>query len=203
MCPEHLSLFTCCISRGTYQTNIAGTIPTELGRLKLLNFLFVAHLLPSLTCLLISCLPHSKCHRYKPPDWDNSHRNRESLSAHLTVGNFLAPFHFFLMIFFNRLRSFIGCSHLENAKLVGTLPAELHLPNLTDCMFANNPLCYNVNYKTWAGTNDYASVAFCAAASCPVRYGPSCSLCSCRNSSCFSGASGNGSCVFRIPFVND
>ena len=63
------------------------------------------------------------------------------------------------------------------------------------------PLCYNVNYQTWAETNDYALVTFCAAASCPELYGPSCSSpCLCANTPCFSGASGNGSCLTRMPF---
>ena len=51
-------------------------------------------------------------------------------------------------------------------------------------------------------TNDYASVTFCAAANCPELYGPSCSSpCGCGNASCFSGASGNGSCLIRKPIL--
>ena len=69
-------------------------------------------------------------------------------------------------------------------------------------LLAGNPLCYNINYQNWTEFSDYASVTFCDAANCPKLYGPSCSShCLCRNASCFSGASGNGTCIFRIPFL--
>jgi len=82
-----------------------------------------------------------------------------------------------------------------------------HLAFFLSCRYLSaNPLCYNINYQTWAGTNDYTSVTFCAAANCPELYGPSCSSpCLCGNASCFSGASGNGTCIFRMYsiFLNE
>ena len=62
-------------------------------------------------------------------------------------------------------------------------------------------MCYNINYRIWAGTNDYAPATFCTAANCPGLYGPSCSPCLCANTPCFSGAGGNGSSLFVNPFL--
>ena len=67
---------------------------------------------------------------------------------------------------------------------------------------ASNPLCYNVNYGSWAASNDHSSVAFCAADTCPNNYGAACTACTCSTTSavCSSGANGNGSCTCFTGF---
>ena len=95
---------------------------------------------------------------------------------------------------------------LSNNLLSGTIPTQLQLPSIAsgELFLATNPLCYNVNYTSWAAINDFSLVTFCAAANCPYLYGATCSTpCPCNTTSatCFSGKSGNGTCVCSSAFT--
>jgi len=94
---------------------------------------------------------------------------------------------------------------LYNNQLSGTIPTQIHLSSLLSSAYlwlSYNPLCYNINYASWAASTDYSFVTFCNATNCPNNYRATCASCHCNTTSaiCTSGISGNGSCICTPDF---